>query len=169
MSNSTPDPALVSAVRNLIAIPKQWVAGHEIAWLDAGGKPKGYKFRAFLETGSGYQPAGVFVDGYYKPTRMPNVRDKLSLSLMFNGARVLGVDDGGPTMHRNDIGIGRPHFMQRVGHPQLHTVSDDGLVGYAEPLNVMPSEALWTVFLNSANIIGAPPLTLPTVQLDLIR
>src|SRR5690606_8637106 len=94
--------------------------------------------------------------------------DKLSLTLVFQGVRVLGIDAGDMSGHRNTVGIGRPYHGQRIGCPHVHTVSDDAAYGYAEPLPSTPLPGLWTDFMLRAKIDGAPPLVLPTYQMDLL-
>lgn len=152
----------VAAAREMMALEKLWVAGREIPWKDSKGKPKGFGFRAAL-TVDGLQPEGLLVTGYFKPTDVSGVRDKISFSLIY-GVRIFGVDDNGESRHRNDVGIGRPWHGQRVNHPQIHTVSDDGIEGYAEQIDILPMDALWDMFITEARILGAPKLTLPEIQ-----
>lgn len=165
--SSSRDPERIAAARALIAQPKRWVAAGEMRWRENGGQPPGHKLIAVLETASGYQPAGLFVDIYYKPARPSWGRDKLSFTLRFNGQRILGIDDGTVGSHTNHIGAGRPLYRETIGFPHLHTVSDDGVYGYAEPLEFVSRDALWLEFVTRANIVDAPGLTLPTVQREL--
>jgi len=167
MSGEDLDPERIAAARAVISVPKTWVSGDEMVWVNNAGKPPGFKLRGALETVERYQPAGLFVDIYYKASRIPGVRDKISFTLMLNGARILGLDDNGVSHHRNDFGVGRPLYGQEVGFPHLHTVSDDAIYGYAEPLEAAPPAELWSEFLRRATILYAPPLRLPTVQQDL--
>lgn len=115
----------------------------------------------------GSRPAHLFVQCYFKPSSVPGCRDKLSISLCFNHHRVLAIDENGPSTHLNEVGMGRPHFGKRIGHPQLHTVSDDAIYGYAEPISPMSLEGYWNHFLSLANVTNAPPFHLPTMQLGL--
>lgn len=163
-----PDPTVLSAIRTMIATPKSWVASGEIAWVDAGGRPPGFTVRERLALPDGSQPAGLFVACYFKPSIIPGCADKVSMGLHVNHHRVFAIDVDGPGGHFNNVGVGRPHFGQRVGFPHLHTVSDDGIQGYAEPLAPMSLDGNWDHFLSGAGIIGAPPFQLPTLQLGLL-
>lgn len=163
-----PDSAVVAEIRRMISLPKTWVASGEMTWVDAGGRPRGFKCRERLALPDGSQPAHLFVDCYFKPSGIQGCPDKLSLSLCFNRYRVLAVDENGPSGHINVVGSGRPYFGKRVGHPQLHTVSDDAIYGYAEPLEQMSLERYWDYFVSKAGITGAPPFHLPTLQLGLL-
>jgi len=136
-----------------------------MTWVDAGGRPKGFRFRERLALPDGSQPATLFVDAYFKPSGIPGCPDKLSLSLCYLNYRIFAIDENGPTGHINVVGVGRPYYGQRVGHPQVHTVSDDCIYGYAEPLEPMALERYWDYFTESASIIDAPPFQLPTMQL----
>lgn len=162
-----PDPTLIAEIRQMIALPKTWVASGEMTWVDAGGRPRGYKFRDRLALEDGSQPASLFVECYFKPSSMQGCPDKLSLSLFFNHHRVFGIDDNGPSGHVNHVGVGRSYFGQRVGHPHVHTVSDDSIYGYAEPLESMTFEGYWDYFVSTVGITGAPAFKLPILQLGL--
>jgi len=166
-NSDMPDPALLAEIRRMIRLPKAWVASREIPWVDAGGRPRGFKCRERLALPDGSQPAHLFVDCYFKPSGIQGCPDKLSLSLCFNHYRVLAVDENGPSGHINVVGSGRPYFGKRVGHPQLHTVSDDAIYGYAEPLESMSLERYWEYFVSEAGVTGAPLFRLPTLQLGL--
>lgn len=100
-----PDPHLIEELRGVVLLNKSWVSGGEIAWVDAGGKPKGYKFREHLALAGGLQPATLFVEGYYKPSDIPGGRDKLSFCLFYKNKRILGIDDDGVSRHRNSVGV----------------------------------------------------------------
>lgn len=166
-SAAAPDPSLVAEIRQVISLPKAWVAAGEMGWVDAGGRPKGFTFRERLSLPDGSQPANLFVQSYFKPSTIQGCPDKLSISLFFNHHRVFAVDENGRSGHVNHVGVGRPHFGQRIGHPQVHTVSDDCIYGYAEPLESMTFEGYWDYFVSEARITGAPPFQLPILQLGL--
>lgn len=166
-SSAAPDPAIVSEIRQVISLSKAWVASPEMAWVDAGGRPRGFKFRERLALPDGSQPASLFVECYFKTSSIQGCPDKLSLSLFFNHYRVFAIDENGPSGHVNVVGLGRLHFGKRVGHPQVHTVSDDCIYGYAEPLEPMSLESYWDYFVSEAGITGAPPFQLPILQLGL--
>lgn len=163
-----PDPSVIAEIRQIIGMPKGWVASGEIAWVDTGGQPRGYRFRERLSLPDGTLPASLFVQGYFKPSHVPGNPDKVNLGLHYHHHRVFAVDVNGPSSHLNRVGIGRPYFGQRVGHPQMHTVSDDAIYGYAEPLEEMTHEGYWEYFLAQAGITGAPSFKLPTLQLGLL-
>lgn len=161
------DAAAIAAALQTAAAPKAWAGPMTVPWRDAAGKPKGYSFRTALTIGD-IQPAGLFVVGYFKADGIGAIRDKLSLSLIHNGARLVGLDDGGMAGHRNHTGVGRPFYMGRVGVPHLHMISNDAIEGYAEPIEIAPPEDLWTLFLRHATIANAPPLGLPVIQRPLL-
>ena len=160
-------PARIAELRNMVAQPKVWVAGEVIAWSDAPGKPGKFEYRAALEV-DGTQPESLLFRAFFAPTRIPGAPDKLSLTLLFSGARILGLDEGDLSGHRNDFGAGRPYFGQKIGCPHLHTISDDSLDGYAEPLAPASHGRLWTQFMLHAKIEGAPGYAAPIYQLDLL-
>ncbi len=162
-----PDPETVRELRDMLAAPKAWVAAGEITWVDAGGRPKGYKFRAALSVG-GHTPDTLYVDAYYKQSSIEGVPDKLSLSLFYRNERILGLDENGASHHRNDVGVGREYFLKRVDHPHLHTISDDAICGYAEPLERADFTAHWDTFLAHAGIDNAPAFRLPPGQRELL-
>ncbi|WP_146010644.1 hypothetical protein [Xanthomonas arboricola] len=153
-------------MREMLAAPKIWVAAGEIAWVDAGGRPKGYKFRAAVSV-EGLTPDTLYVEAYYKESTIEGVPDKLSLSLCYRNHRILGLDENGFTRHRNGVGEGRQHYLQLVGHPHLHTISDDAIYGYAEPLEPAEFAAHWATFLGQASIENAPAFSLPPGQREL--
>ncbi|MBH1477353.1 MULTISPECIES: hypothetical protein [Bacillati] len=156
----------IARAREIVAQPKAWAGPAATPWREALGKPKGHEFRAAL-TIDGVQLEGLFVKGYFKADGIGRVRDKLSLSLI-HGARLVGLDEGGMGGHRCYTGAGRPYYGAKVGVPHLHTISDDAIEGYAEPLEVAPLEDLWKLFLSHANIIDAPALSLPVIQRPLL-
>lgn len=156
----------VARARHIVGQSKDWAGPSVIPWRTSLGKPKGHSFRSAV-TIDGVQPEGLFVLGYFKADGIGGVRDKLSLSLV-QGARLVGLDEGGITTHRSNVGVGRPYFGLKVGVPHLHTVSDDAVEGYAEPVDVMPLEDLWALFLRHANISNAPAFSLPVIQRPLL-
>lgn len=166
-TSDMPDSTLVAELRQMVSLPKAWVASREMPWVDAGGRPRGFKCRQRLALPDGSQPATLFVSCYFKPSGVQGSPDKLSLGLFYRNVRILGLDENGPSGHVNTVGSGRPYFGQRIGHPQLHTISDDGPYGYAEPLESMSLEGYWDYFIAAAGITGSPPFRLPTQQLGL--
>lgn len=167
-TTGTPDTSTVAEIRQTIALPKAWVSRDEMSWVDAGGRPRGFRLRERLALPDGSQPASLFVDCYFKPSRVHGASDKLSLSLIVRHYRVLGVDANGPSRHFNYVGAGRPYYLACIDHPQVHTISDDGISGYAEPIEPMTFAGYWDYFVQGANIIGAPSFRLPPQQLGLI-
>lgn len=165
--NGAQPNGMVAQIKNTIAIPKAWVASGEIEWVDTGGRPCGYKFRQPLALANGLQPAGLFVEGYFKAATVPGAADKLSLSLFVHSRRVFGIDEDGFGGHYNSVGVGRRFYGQRVGFPHIHTVSDEAIEGYAEPIDRVSLEDYWKTFTNEMNIIGAPSFKLPIQQLGL--
>lgn len=165
---SAPDASAISEIRDTIALPKAWVSHGEMTWVDAGGTPRGFRLRERLALPDGSLPAGLFVNCYFKPTTIHGAADKLSLSLIVRNHRGFGVDANGPSRHLNSVGTGRPYYLAYVDHPQVHTVSDDAIEGYAEPLEPMTLEGYWDYFVQSVNITNAPQFRLPPQQLGLI-
>lgn len=163
-----PDSSVIAEIKRMIAIQKTWVASGEMGWVDTGGKPRGFKFRERLSLPDGSQPATLFVECYFKPSGIQGCPDKLSIGLYFHHHRVFAIDENGPSGHVNTVGVGRPYFGKRIGHPQVHTVSDDCIYGYAEPLESMSLESYWDYFVREAGIVDAPPFQLPTLQLGLL-
>lgn len=156
--------------RNAVAAPKIWVAGNEIGWvLNGSGPPPGHKFRAPLafKIEPNVQPLDLFLAGYFKDSTFPGVPPKISVGLFFSGHRVVGIDDDGPGCHYNSVGEGMPHYLKEVGFPHLHRIVDDAIYGYAEPLESVSTEELWTTFLGLANIEEAPLFQHPAGQLEM--
>lgn len=162
-----PDAALVAELRKMLEAPKRWASSGPIRWVDAGGRPRGYKFREGLLIDD-VQVSGLYVEGYWKVALRPAVPDKLSLSVFYRGFRILGIDENGPSRHVNTCGISRPYYGKRVEHPQMHSVSDDQIYGYAEPLLRLSLADYWLHFLTASNIGNAPSFTLPPAQLGLL-
>lgn len=160
------DAVTLAAVRDIIEAPKQWV-GHSVRWVANGRSKPGYKFQNALSLNDGLHPAGLFVYGYFKQAGVPGAQDKLYLSMRYMDARVVGLDDNGPSTHRNDVGRSLPYYRQRIDHPHSHRICDDALEGYAEPEPRREVAEMWSTFLQRCNIIDAPQLVLPIVQLTL--
>lgn len=142
---------------------KHWDAGDSIEWVRTSVNlwPSTFKFRTALRIGS-IRPEGLFLQLDYKASLIQDVPDKVYMTLLVNNARVFGVDENGQANHMNKVGIGREHFMKKVSHPHIHIPVAEASYGYSEPLEAQPVSSLWQVFLTRANIIGAPPLNLPT-------
>ena len=128
-NSEIPDPTLMAEIRQMIRRPKTWVASGEMSWVNAGGRPPGFTFRERLQTPDGAQPANLYVECYFKPATVHGFPDKLSLGLYFHGFRILAIDENGPGGHLNIVGLGRPHYGERVGFPHVHSVSDDSIYG----------------------------------------
>ena len=116
----------------------------------------------------GLIPAELAVKGYFKQSTITGGRDKLYLSLIYERVRLVGLDDNGPSRHRNSVGKGLPYYQQLANHPHVHILCEDGLQGYAEPIEVLTQKEQWAMFLSMCNISAGPDLQLPIVQLDLI-
>lgn len=148
---------------SMIETAKQWSSASSIQWLQQSQKklPSGFKSCNIpLKIGELYEE-GLFVDLYFKESLLPGLSPKFSVSLMYKKTRILAIDTGPEAGHTNLIGRGRPYFQLVVGMPHLHTPSEDGVYGYAEPLPAQELKELWEVFLEKAKIQGAPPLNLP--------
>lgn len=144
---------------------KVWPASTPFLWKKPATKkiPAPYSFRASLalDLGQTRFAEDWFVELYFKKSRFAGVRDTLSIAFIVNKARVVAVDDNGPSSHMNKVGVGLPFYQQVAGHPHLHTPVLDASYGYAEPLASTTVQALWEIFLARANIAGAPRIELP--------
>lgn len=109
----------------------------------------------------GIQPAGLFVTGYFKHARVPGAADKLYLNLVYDNRRIHALHDNAPTRHRNEVGKGEAHYGGVIDHPHRHRICDDAVEGYAEPIDRISREAMWTMFMAECNIFGAPGLSAP--------
>lgn len=145
-----------------ISTQKHWAGGTSFEWKTQSVRkfPAPYSFRAALEV-RGRIIEGWFVDLYFKRSRIPGVRDTLSMALIVNGARVVAIDDNGPSSHMNKVGLKEPFYQKNADHPHLHYPVEDGSYGYAKPLTSSTVQAFWELFLSEANIAGAPRLELP--------
>jgi hypothetical protein len=145
-----------------IAVPKGWAGASRILWKIQGGNgfPESYKCRAPLSV-NGVVQEGYFVDLFYKFSALHGVPDKVSMTLVTNGARVLALDENGPSDHVNTVGKGHEFYGKNADHPHLHVPVPESSSGYAEPIDRIEIGALWKIFLERANIEGAPPFTLP--------
>lgn len=151
-----------------IALPKAWAGPSRIEWITNAPKSSlpGYSCRVGLEI-SGEFREGCFVNITFKSSSIPGVPDSVSFTLLFDNARVIGVDDNGPSRHLNSVGKGMPYYMQTVSHPHIHFPVPESSAKYAEPLAPQDISALWKLFLERANISGAPDFHRPTEQMGL--
>lgn len=145
-----------------IAVPKAWEGANRILWKGQGGKgfPESHKCRVPLSI-HGVVQEGYFIDLYHKRSSLAAVPDKVSMTLVANGARVLALDENGPSEHINTVGKGHPFYGQSADHPHLHTPVPESSSEYAEPIGRVDIQGLWRIFLERANIEGAPPFNLP--------
>lgn len=145
-----------------IALEKHWTAGPFIEWVQSSlhNWPNTYKHRSILRVGDRLEE-GLFVQLEYKEGTIGEVPERLYFGLHVGGARSLAIDEDGVTGHTNTVGLGRPFYKQRVGHPHVHLPVQEASYGYAEPIMRAPVEELWQQFLQRANIMGAPKLNLP--------
>ncbi|MFD2641827.1 hypothetical protein [Pseudomonas japonica] len=145
-----------------ISLEKAWAGATTILWVGTGGNgfPIAHKCRVPVSC-KGVVQEGLFIDLFHKFSDLPGVPDKVSMTLVSGGARVLALDENGPTTHVNAVGRGMPHFQKLADHPHLHTPVPESSSGYAEPIDRVHIEALWRIFLERANIEGAPPFNLP--------
>lgn len=154
-----------------IAVPKKWAGGKSIKWRSQGqnGFPHSHKSRITLSV-NGVIQEGYFVDLYHKLSMLDGVPDKVSFALIVNNARVMALDENGPSDHMNTVGRGLPHYQTMPDHPHLHIPVEESTSGYAEPLRRVLIEELWRLFLKRANISSAPPFNFPAEngQLELL-
>lgn len=145
-----------------IAVEKCWAGSTKIRWKAQGGQglPHSYKSRNNLSV-NGVIQEGYFVDLFLKFSDIEGVPDKVYMTFVVTSARVVALDENGPAEHVNTVGLGRDFYRQSVSHPHLHVPVPEGCGLYAEPVERTDIQGLWRIFLGSANILEAPPLTLP--------
>lgn len=160
----------ISAIEQCVQVSKDWnssLSMQDLWKVEAQGNkfPKPHVFRTTLALNR-VAIEGVFVRGWFKKTKIPGERDRVYISLFVNDVRAVAVDDGPSTAsHTNTIGEGLPYFRQKIHHPHVHRLVD-GKYGYAEPLEQQGSQGLWLLFVEEANISGAPEFKLPVGQLE---
>lgn len=150
----------VMQARSMLAAQKYWVGG-SLTWVSNEARVPGHKFQAALSLSNGLQPASLFAAGYFKRSKIAGGTDKLYLNLFYSHERIHGLHDNAPARHRNDVGVLEPLYGQRVSHPHRHRICDDAVEGYAEPIQRVSHDVLWTSFLSECNILGAPPWASP--------
>lgn len=145
-----------------IEAPKRWLGADRIEWVmtTVHRWPETYKYRAALQIGE-RSVEGMFVQLEYKAGKLAGAPERLYFGLFVQGSRSFAVDEGGFTRHRNKVGRGLPFYQQTIGHPHMHVPVLEASYGYAEPVERAPADQLWQVFLQRANIDGAPILNLP--------
>ena len=107
---------------------------------------------------------GYFLDVFHKYSNFPDVPDKVSMTFVAGGARLLALDENGPSEHVNTVGKGMHFYGKNAEHPHIHVPVPESSSGYAEPIDRTDIQALWRIFLERASISGAPPFTLPPRQ-----
>ena len=148
-----------------ISVPKSWAGAKAIIWKGQGGKgfPASHKCRIPISVKDVVQE-GYFLDIFHKYSDLPGIPDKVSMTFVAGGARLLALDENGPSEHVNTVGKGMLHYGQNADHPHVHMPVPESSSGYAEPIDRTDIQALWRIFLERANISGAPPFTLPPRQ-----
>ncbi|MCQ4245576.1 hypothetical protein CXK93_12240 [Stutzerimonas decontaminans] len=149
------------AIEGIDAI-KQWLGSNRIEWVmtTVHRWPSIYKYRAAVQVGE-RTIEGMFVQLEYKAGRVDGAPERLYFGLFVQSSRCFAVDNGGFTRHRNKVGRGLPFYQQTIGHPHMHVPVLEASYGYAEPVENQTAEQLWQLFLERANILGAPKLNLP--------
>lgn len=165
------DPQRLAAIEDMVRKPKIWTGTSPMPLLWAQGNkkrlPKPWSFRIALEV-DGATAEGVFVEVWYKPSKLMGVRPTLQFALLAHSIRATAIDDNGPaSVHLNKVGVALPYYQKTVEVPHVHFCVPDALSGYAEPLGQMQQEDLWTMFVTRANISGAPLFELPPGQLEI--
>lgn len=148
-----------------VSIPKKWAGAPSLIWKEKGGKgfPAAYNLRIPLEV-NGVVQEGYFLDLYFKFSDLEDVPHKVSMAFVASDARLVALDENGPTQHINSVGIGLPFHQKNATHPHLHFPVPEASSGYAEPIDRVDLQSLWRIFLERANISGAPPFSLPPRQ-----
>ena len=149
----------------IIAKDKTWGGTRPMAWPATQSRaknnwPKPHQMRNSLLSDEA-SIEGCFVDCYYKRSPNAGIPDKVSFSLVSHDQRILGIDDGPPSIHRNKVGVGLPFYGKAVGHPHLHAPTHDAVNGYATPIDRATIAELWTRFLAESNISLAPDFESP--------
>lgn len=160
----------IEAIEHCVSMVKEWNSTRRMKdlWFTEKrrGFPRPYQFRTTVKIESEILE-GAFVECYYKKSKVPGERDKVSMALCVNEKRAVAVDIGPRNAtHTNTIGKGRPHYQQTIGMPHIHFLVD-GDDGYAEPLEDQEENALWAVFIRESNVIKAPDFEPPTDQLEM--
>lgn len=148
-----------------IAQPKEWTRSlvMQKLWLPvAGGRiPSLFGFSVALEV-QGMARRGWQVRASYQRSTRGFHPDNFGASLFIDNARVLAFDSGKPSRHRNKVGVGERYYQQKVDHPHWHRPVPEASHGYTEPLDPALTQAqLWRLFLERANIQGAPEFQPP--------
>ncbi len=145
-----------------IAAPKTWAGAHRIIWKGQGGKgfPESFKCRAPISI-NGVVQEGYFIDLFFKHSDLKGVPDKVSMTFVANRARILALDENGPSEHINTVGKGYLFYGKNADHPHLHVPVPESSSEYAEPVERTDIQRLWRFFLTRANIENAPPFLLP--------
>lgn len=152
---------------NAISVKKSWEGGAGIIWRPQGGKGFPHSHKSLINLSvNGVIQEGYFLDLYHKKSALDGVPDKVSMTLAVSGARILALDENGPSVHVNAVGKNFPFFMKRADHPHIHIPVPEHTSGYAEPIERMDIGELWIEFLQRANIAGAPPFTPPRDDAD---
>jgi len=147
---------------NFLALDKRWRSS-EFPWKskDKNRRPPTFECKFVLHGPEGVME-DVFVNLRYKESVLPGVPDTFNASLFFRLQRIVSLDENGARGHTNRVGVGRPYFGMRIGHPHLHQpVQDCTDSGYAEPINAKTTQERWEIFLKKSGISGAPELELP--------
>lgn len=151
--------------RQAIDALKVWPSSAALAWKKPATKklPSPYSFRTSLALDIEQTKFAEdwFVELYYKKSPVPGVRDTLSITFIVNKARIIAIDDNGPSSHMNKVGVGLPFYQKVADHPHLHIPIPEASYGYAEPLSGTTVQAMWELFLTKANITNAPRFELP--------
>lgn len=159
--NTIPYDDALRAIQTL----KIWPTSARFEWKTQSSRkfPAPYSFRTSLALNQEQTKFAEdwFVELYFKQSLFSSVRDTLSITLVVNKARVVAIDDNGPSAHMNKVGAGMPYYQKRVEHPHLHFPVPESSYGYAEPIITATVQSLWELFLTKANITGAPRIELP--------
>ncbi|NBB11792.1 hypothetical protein [Pseudomonas sp. SLFW] len=145
-----------------IALPKTWAGASLIRWKSTGGKgsPAAHKCRIPLSVNNVVQE-GLFVDLFYKYSGIAGLPDKVCMAFVAHNARLMALDENGPSQHVNVVGKQMPFYGKVADHPHLHFPVEEASSGYAEPIDRQAIGQLWRLFLERANINEAPTFTLP--------
>lgn len=79
--------------------------------------------------------AGYFLDIFHKYSDLPGVPDKVSMTFVAGGARLLAIDENGPSEHVNSVGKGMLYYGKNADHPHVHVPVPESSSGYAEPID----------------------------------
>ena len=138
----------------LLALEKEWDTDG-LQWKEKKSLPVGFEARSPLSH-RGITLQDTVIIATICQSKIIGLTEKISFSLIHKKTRILGVDAGCPSTHRNKVGQNMPYYHQSIGQPHIHLPVEGAPNGYVEPLELQLDTELWQEFLRHGNIKGAP-------------